>query len=80
MGRYEGERERESIPLEKRPLLEPISRNYFVLESHEQTVVGEPQIVTRVGDDIIVSHPSPELLGYSRIVVTKNNPVPVLVN
>ncbi|MFQ5982023.1 MAG: L,D-transpeptidase family protein [Woeseiaceae bacterium] len=37
--------------IERRPLQEPISRNYFVLESPEQTVVGEPQIVfTRVTD------------------------------
>ena len=48
--------------------------------SHGCTEVGEPQVVTRVGDDIIVSHPSPELLGYSQIVVSKYNPVPVLVN
>ncbi len=34
-----------ALPIEKRPLLEPISRNYFVLESPEQSVVGEPQIV-----------------------------------
>lgn len=29
----------------KRPLLDPISRNYFVLDSAEQSVVGEPQLV-----------------------------------
>ena len=41
---------------------------------------AEAHIVTRVGDDIIVSHPRPELLGYSEIVVSKNSPIPVLVN
>ena len=40
---------------------------------------GDPNIVTVVGDDIIVTHPNPELLGYSEIVVSKSNPVPELV-
>jgi lipoprotein-anchoring transpeptidase ErfK/SrfK len=31
------------VPVEER--LEPISRNYFVLESPDQSVIGEPQIV-----------------------------------
>jgi len=40
---------------------------------------GDPNIVTVVGDDIIVTHPNPQLLGYSEIVVSKNNPIPELV-
>jgi L,D-transpeptidase ErfK/SrfK len=34
-----------AVPLTERPVLDPISRNYFELESPEQSVVGEPQIV-----------------------------------
>jgi L,D-transpeptidase ErfK/SrfK len=33
------------VPLTERPLLDPISRNYFELASPQQSVVGEPQIV-----------------------------------
>jgi len=40
---------------------------------------GDPNIVTVIGDDIIVTHPNPQLLGYSEIVVSKNNPIPELV-
>jgi len=39
-----------------------------------------PNIVTRSADDIIVSHPQPQLLGYSEIFVSKNSPIPELVN
>jgi len=35
----------EPVPLEARPVGEPISRNYFVLETEAQSVVGTPQIV-----------------------------------
>lgn len=35
----------ETIAVVERPRLEPISRNYFVLESASQSVIGEPQLV-----------------------------------
>lgn len=38
-----------------------------------------PNIITRAGDDIIVNHPSPQMLGYSQIYVSKNDPTPTLV-
>ncbi len=34
-------------------------------------------IISRVGDDIIVTHPHPELLGYSQIYIRKSNPIPI---
>lgn len=40
---------------------------------------GTPNIIARVDDDIIVRHPSPQLLGYSDIFVSKSNPVPVML-
>jgi len=68
MGRYEGQARPESIPLEKRPLLEPISRNYFVLESPDQTVVGEPQIVFTSETDTFSDIAREYGLGYDDLV------------
>jgi L,D-transpeptidase ErfK/SrfK len=68
MGRYEGAGGQESIPLEKRPLLEPISRNYFVLESPEQSVVGEPQIVFTTDTDTFSDLAREYGLGYDELV------------
>ena len=39
---------------------------------------GTPNIIARVDNDIIVRHPNPQLLGYTDIFVSKNNPIPVL--
>jgi L,D-transpeptidase ErfK/SrfK len=68
MGRYEGRTRPESVPLEKRPLLEPISRNYFVLESPDQTVVGEPQIVFTSETDTFSDLAREYGLGYDELV------------
>lgn len=38
-----------------------------------------PNIIARQNNDIIVRHPNPQLLGYTDIFVTRNNPVPILV-
>ena len=38
-----------------------------------------PYIIARQDNDIVVRHPSPQLLGYTDIFVTRNNPVPILV-
>ncbi len=56
------------IPLDKRPLQEPISRNYFVLESPEQTVVGEPQIVFTRSTDTFSDLAREYGLGYDELV------------
>ena len=56
------------VPLEKRPLEEPISRNYFVLESPEQTVVGEPQIVFTHDTDTFSDLAREYGLGYDELV------------
>jgi L,D-transpeptidase ErfK/SrfK len=55
-------------PLEERPRLDPISRNYFVLESPEQTVVGEPQIVFTTADDTFSALAREYGLGYDELV------------
>ena len=56
------------VPFEKRPLQEPISRNYFILESPEQTVVGEPQIVFTRGTDTFSDLAREYGLGYDELV------------
>lgn len=39
---------------------------------------GTPNIVVQQGNDVIVRHPQPELLGYNQIYVSRSNPIPVL--
>ena len=56
------------VPLEKQSLQEPISRNYFVLESPEQTVVGEPQIVFTRSTDTFSDLAREYGLGYDELV------------
>ncbi|HEX7718801.1 MAG TPA: L,D-transpeptidase family protein, partial [Woeseiaceae bacterium] len=55
-------------PLAEREELEPISRNYFVLESAGQTLVGEPQIVFTQENDTFSSLAREYGLGYDELV------------
>lgn len=56
------------LPLEERPRLDPISRNYFVLDSPDQTVVGEPQIVFTTADDTFSALAREYGLGYDELI------------
>ncbi|MCG8413153.1 MAG: hypothetical protein MI746_02940 [Pseudomonadales bacterium] len=38
-----------------------------------------PLVVRQTDDDIIISHPRPENLGYSEISISRSNPVPRLI-
>jgi L,D-transpeptidase ErfK/SrfK len=67
-GRDSAQTRQASVPLEKRPLLEPISRNYFVLESAEQSVVGQPQIVFTSKTDTFSDLAREYGLGYDELV------------
>ena len=40
---------------------------------------NQPLIVRNTGDDIVVSHPAPENLGYSEISVSRSDPNPRLI-
>lgn len=40
---------------------------------------NQPLIVRETADDLIVSHPAPENLGYTEISVRRSNPDPVLI-
>src|SRR5690606_24016016 len=60
--------EPELPPLAERPLLDPISRNRFVLETPEQSVVGEPQIVFTRAEDTFSALAREYGLGYDELV------------
>ncbi len=55
-------------PLAERPRLDPISRNYFILESADQDVVGEPQIVFTRETDTFSDLAREYGLGYDELV------------
>jgi L,D-transpeptidase ErfK/SrfK len=55
-------------PLAERPRLDPISRNYFILESPDQSVVGEPQIVFSRDTDTFPDLAREYGLGYDELV------------
>ena len=55
-------------PLAEREELEPISRNYFVLESDSQSVIGEPQIVYTRDTDTFSGLAREYGLGYDELV------------
>lgn len=40
---------------------------------------NQPLIVRDTGDDVIVSHPAPENLGYREISISRNDPNPTLI-
>jgi L,D-transpeptidase ErfK/SrfK len=58
----------EPVPLEARPLEEPIARNYFVLETPTQSVIGAPQIVYTDAANTLSDLAREYGLGYDEIV------------
>jgi L,D-transpeptidase ErfK/SrfK len=58
----------EAVPLEARPVEEPISRNYFVLESETQSVIGAPQIVYTDAENTFSDLAREYGLGYDELV------------
>jgi L,D-transpeptidase ErfK/SrfK len=57
-----------AVPLEERTRLEPINRNYFVLESPEQSVVGEPQVIFTREENTFSDLAREYGLGYDELV------------
>lgn len=55
-------------PLVERPRQDPISRNFFILESPDQDVVGEPQIVFSRESDTFPDFAREYGLGYDELV------------
>jgi L,D-transpeptidase ErfK/SrfK len=58
----------ESLPAEQQPKAEPISRNYFVLDSPDQDVIGELQIVFTREKDTFSDLAREYGLGYDELV------------
>lgn len=56
------------VPIELRPRLDPATRNYFVLESPDQSVIGEPQIVFATEDNTFSDLAREYGLGYDELV------------
>jgi L,D-transpeptidase ErfK/SrfK len=63
-----GDARPEPVPLEARAVEEPISRNYFVLESEEQSVIGTPQIVYTDAENTLSDLAREYGLGYDEII------------
>jgi L,D-transpeptidase ErfK/SrfK len=63
-----GEVRPEPVPLEERPVAEPIARNYFVLETETQSVVGRPQIVYTDAENTFSDLAREYGLGYDEMV------------
>ena len=57
-----------AVPLEDRPVQEPIDPNSFFLESPEQTVIGEPQVVFAREEDTLSDLARAYGLGYDEII------------
>ena len=68
---YSGSADRERpepVPLEAREVEDPISRNYFVLETETQSVIGTPQIVFTDAENTLSDLAREYGLGYDEIV------------
>ena len=56
------------VPLQQRPIEEPLSANHFVLESEHQSVVGVPQVVFTTADDTLSDLARAYGLGYDELI------------
>jgi L,D-transpeptidase ErfK/SrfK len=57
-----------SVPLEERPVQEPLDPNTFVMEAAGQTVIGEPQVVFARKEDTLSDFARAYGLGYDEII------------
>jgi L,D-transpeptidase ErfK/SrfK len=67
-GLKEKEATTDFVPLQQRPVEEPIDANRFTLAGAEQTVIGEPQIVFTTADDTFSDLARTYGLGYDDIL------------
>lgn len=63
-----GRRSANPVPLAERPVSEPLPANHFVLESPEQSVVGEPQVVLARAENTLSDIARAYGLGYDELV------------
>ncbi len=58
----------DAIPLEERPVQDPLDPNNFLLEAADQTVIGEPQVVFATDQDTLSDLAREYGLGYDEII------------
>jgi L,D-transpeptidase ErfK/SrfK len=68
LGSIGGSGAAERVPLDERPVHEPLDPNTFVLESLDQTVIGEPQVVFATDSDTLSDLARAYGLGYDEII------------
>jgi L,D-transpeptidase ErfK/SrfK len=68
----------EGLPLDQRPVYEPLDANRFALLAPDQTVVGEPQVVFARDEDTLSDLARAYGLGYDEIVAANPNVDPWL--
>ena len=56
------------MPLEERPVEEPIAANHFVLESPQQSIIGVPQVVFASNEDTLSDLARAYGLGYDELI------------
>jgi L,D-transpeptidase ErfK/SrfK len=56
------------VPLEERPVADPLSANHFVLETQMQSIVGEPQVVFTTSNDTLSDLARAYGLGYDELI------------
>ena len=56
------------VPLEQRPVEEPLDPNRFVLESPQQNIIGEPQVVFTSATDTLSDFAREYGLGYDELL------------
>ena len=57
-----------AVPLDERPVEEPLDPNTFLIETPDQGVIGEPQVVFATGSDTLSDLARAYGLGYDEIV------------
>ena len=58
----------DAVPLDERPVQDPLNPNVFSLESPEQSVIGEPQVVFAREEDTLSDLARTYGLGYDEII------------
>ena len=58
----------DAVPLDERPVQDPLDPNVFSLESAEQSVIGEPQVVFARDEDTLSDLARTYGLGYDEII------------
>ena len=72
------DKEADAVPIDERPLQDPLDPNNFVIESAGQTIIGEPQVVFARDEDTLSDFARTYGLGYDEIIAANPNVDPWL--